>query len=547
MNAYGQWVIGLAVAYTALLIATGRIARRKAQAGAGGYFVGGRQFSPLLVACCVTGLFSGSTFIAVLELSYLKGISAAWYGVAETIQVVLIALFLVTPFRERALVTISGLIGDHYGRAARGIAGAITAFAFPMWSVATALAFASAVHVATGIPLLWSLVLTAVLLLAYLQGGGMWSIGLTQSINCVVFAVMLVIGLIAVVAGDGFAALARLAAARPEYYAADSVGMTQIAAWFGTFIINVPLAQATFQMAVSCRTPEEGRLGLYWACLMGIPFIAVATLLGLTAAAALPGGAQGLIVIPHYMESVLPAPLVGVFFLGIWACALGWGGPCQFSGATSLGRDVMTAVRPGSSEADLVRYTRWALVLLTVLMVVFGVLRSEQSAWWNILAWTARNSATFAPVITALLWPGATRPAALAAMIVGFASGMLWYQLSGWGVAHFLYGIHPVWLGMSTNIIVLVLLSLATRGGWRFARGGVGYAGIALIAAGAGLAALVIEAFAALQPSGLLGLVLFLAALAFSLGVMAAIRPREESGGATTLAHVARGAAAAGD
>ena len=118
MNAYGQWVIGLAVAYTALLIATGRIARRKAQAGAGGYFVGGRQFSPLLVACCVTGLFSGSTFIAVLELSYLKGISAAWYGVAETIQVVLIALFLVTPFRERALVTISGLIGDHYGRAA---------------------------------------------------------------------------------------------------------------------------------------------------------------------------------------------------------------------------------------------------------------------------------------------------------------------------------------------------------------------------------------------------------------------------------------------
>lgn len=179
MNTYGHWVVGLAVAYTALLVVAGRVARRRAQGDAGNYFVGGRQFSPLLVALCITGLFSGSTFIAVLELSYLKGVSAAWYGVAETLQVLLIGLFLVASFRERGLVTISGLIGDRYGRGARAVAGAITAFAFPMWSVATALAFASAVHVSAGIPMIWSLVLTAVLLLAYLQGGGMWSIGLT--------------------------------------------------------------------------------------------------------------------------------------------------------------------------------------------------------------------------------------------------------------------------------------------------------------------------------------------------------------------------------
>jgi len=525
MNTYGHWVIGLAVAYTALLVVAGRIARRKAEAGAGGYFVGGRQFSPLLVALCITGLFSGSTFIAVLELSYLKGVSAAWYGVAETLQVLLIALFLVAPFRERALVTISGLIGDRYGRGARAVAGAITAFAFPMWSVATALAFASAVHVSTGIPMMWSLVLTACLLLAYLQGGGMWSIGLTQSINCVVFLVMMAIGLYVVLTGPS---LSTFAAAHPEYLAADSVGMTQIVAWFGTFIVNVPLAQAAFQMAVSCRSSAEARKGLLWACLFGIPFVIIATLIGLTAAAAVPGGGRGLIAIPQYLETVLPAPLVGVFFLGIWACALGWGAPCQFSGATSLGRDVMMAVRPHATEAELVRYTRWSLVVLTVLMVVFGLLRSEQSAWWNILAWTVRNSATFAPVIAALLWRGATRQGALAAMVIGFATGIGWYHLSGWGVAQFLYGIHPVWLGMSTNILALVLLSLATSSeGWRLSEGTPLYAGSALLVVGIGLAAYAVQSFAALKPTGLLGLVVFLAALGISGGLMALFRTRE--------------------
>jgi SSS family solute:Na+ symporter len=54
--------------------------------------------------------------------------------------------------------------------------------------------------------------------------------------------------------------------------------MTQIVAWFGTFIVNVPLAQAAFQMAVSCRSAGEARKGLIWACLFGIPFVIVATL-----------------------------------------------------------------------------------------------------------------------------------------------------------------------------------------------------------------------------------------------------------------------------
>jgi solute:Na+ symporter, SSS family len=536
MNAYGHWVIGLAVAYTALLVIAGQIARRKAETDTGGYFVGGRRFSPLLVALCITGLFSGSTFIAVLELSYLKGVSAAWYGVAETLQVLLIALFLVVPFRERALVTISGLIGDHYGRSARAVAGAITAFAFPMWSVATALAFASAVHVSTGIPMIWSLVLTALLLLTYLQAGGMWSIGLTQSINCCVFVVMMAIGLYAVWTGPS---LGKFAGAHPEYLAADNVGMTQIVAWFGTFIINVPLAQAAFQMAVSCRTSGEARKGMLWACLFGMPFVIVAILLGLSAAAAVPEAGKGLIAIPQYLETVLPPPLVGVFFLGVWACALGWGGPCQFSGATSLGRDVMMAVRPQASEAELVRYTRWALVVLTVLMVIFGLLRSEQSAWWNILAWTVRNSATFAPVIAALVWHGATRQGALAAMVIGFATGLLWYHLSGWGVAQFLYGIHPVWLGMSANILALVLLSLATSSeGWRLSEGPALYLGVGLLVIGAAIATYTIQAFAALKPTGVLGLVVFLAALAVSSGLMMLFHAREE-------AVTAAGAAAA--
>lgn len=459
MTSYGWWLIGFALIYTFILIAAGQISRRKA-GGENGYFVGGRTFNKWIVAFCITGLFSGSTFISILELSYLTGISAIWYGVAETIQILIIAFVIIGPFREKMVITISGLIGERYGRTALGISGAITAFAFPMWSVATAIAFASAVHVFTGFSLTLSVAFTAFLLYIYLQAGGMWSIALTQTINFFIFLIMFVVGIIAFFINPGIEGLRAYANLNPEMFQWGSAGIQVIVAWFGTFIVNVILAQAAFQMALSCRTPEEGQKGLKLAAVFGIPFVLLGVLFGLSAAVVIPNSSLGLIALPQYLMEVLPAPLVGLFFLGIWACALSWGAPCQFSGATSLGKDVGQALRPQATPEQLVKYTKRSLLILTVLMIAFGMLRTEQAAWWNILAWTMRNSATFAPVIAVLFWRLATKEAVVGSMILGFLSGVTWYHLGGWAPDQFYLNIHPVWIGMSVNILTLIVITL---------------------------------------------------------------------------------------
>lgn len=511
MTAPGLWTIGLALAYTAALVIVGRIMQRRAAAsGAGsGFFVGGRSFSKWTVAFCITGLFSGSSFISIMELSYRTGVSAIWYGVAETVQVILIALLLLKPLRERLVVTVTGIIGERFGRLAQGIAGTITAFTFPMWSVATAIAFASALHAFTDLSIYAAIGVTAVLLLIFLWAGGMRAVAFTQTMNCVVFLAMLIVGVIAFLVNPGVDGLVELAQERPEMVDPTSAGVTLIAAWFGTFIVNVLLAQAAFQMSLSCRTPAEGRKGLFLAAGLGFPLIVLGVVLGTAAAIVVPNAALPLVATPQYIAEVLPAPLTGVFFLGIWACALGWAGPCQFSGATSLGRDVGRAIRPQASEADVVRYTRWSLVVLTVLMIGFAFLRTEQAAWWNVLAWTLRNGATLAPVLAAFFWPLATRRAAIPAMIAGFASGLLWYNAGAWSPTEFFLGIHPVWVGMSVNVVVMIAITLvSTR--WTLTadaakrRRGSGFA-IATVAA----AAVTIPAAPLLHGLGLSGLVYF--------------------------------------
>ncbi|MDD9206154.1 sodium:solute symporter family protein [Georgenia sp. 10Sc9-8] len=520
MTAVGLWTIGLALAYTLFLVVGGRAAR--ARAAQGGYFVGARSFRPATVAFCITGLFSGSSFIAILELSYRTGVSALWYGVAEIVQILLIALLLVVPLRKRLVVTVSGLIGDRFGRTARAVGGAITAFAFPMWSVATAIAFATALSAVTGLSVRAAVVVTALLLLAFLWGGGMQSVAFTQTANVAVFAIMLAVAAFAVLAQPGWQALVELSGTRPDLADVTGAGAPLIVAWFGTFVVNVILAQAAFQMAMSCRTPEEGRTGLVRAAWLAVPFIVLGVAVGVAAALTLPGEQLGLLGVARYITEVVPAPVAAVFFLGLWACAIGWGGPCQFSGATSLGRDVGSALNPRASQADLVRYTRWSLVLLTVLMIVFGFLRTEESAWWNVLAWTLRNGATLAPVLAVLFWPVATRLAALAALLVGFSAGLAWYQLGAWDPVTFHLGVHPVWVGMSLNVLTLLLVTLVhppwavTTEPSRRRRGGLALAGAAAVGTASALG------WDTLHPLGLSGLALFttvalLAAAAFVL------------------------------
>lgn len=381
------------------------------------------------------------------------------------LHVLVIAVLLIGTFRKRMMITISGMLGDTFGRLTMGVAGTITAFTFPMWSVATALSFASAVSVFTNIPITISVAFVAVLLLIYLQAGGMWSVVMTQTANTVMFFLMFIIGGIAVFINPGIEGLKHLSVTNPTMFDPTSVGLQVIISWFATFLINVLLAQAAFQMALSCRTPEEGRKGMLMAFGANIFFIFFGVLFGLAAQAVLPGGTRGMIMVPKYLATVLPAPLVGVFFLGIWACALGWGASCQFSGATSLGRDVTGAIKPSLNDMQKVVYTKWSLVVLTVVMIILSYLRSDQAAWWNVFAWTLRNGATFAPVVAALFWPLATKRVATASLAMGFISGLCWYALGHWDPVTFYYNIHPVFFGMSVNMLTMIFVTLFDQAG----------------------------------------------------------------------------------
>ena len=527
MNKYSLWFLGMAAVYTLLLIIIGRLTKKFAKDDEG-YFSGNHSFGAWHVAVCITGLFSGSSFVAILELSYHYGLSAIWYGVAESIHVLIIALFLLTSFRERLVVTISGLIGKKYGKLASITSGLITAITFPMWATATTLAFASALHVFTGLSLYLSVIFTALLLLLYLRSGGMWALGYTQMLNVAVSFIMFGVGIYALLVQPGMDGLVSFIETNPRYLDPGGVGLQKIIVWFATFIINTFLAQACFQMATACKTVEEGRKGLYIALVLDIFFMVFGVVFGIAAATKFPNLQKGLVAFPLYLKSVLPPPLVGIFGLGIWACALGWGAPCQFSGATSLGKDVFGQLNASNDNRKSIKYTKISLVILTLLMIIYSLLRTQDSAWWNIFAWVVRNSATFAPVITALFWSLATKRAAFWSMIAGFLSGVIWNYLGGWNSVHFYLNTHPVWIGMSMNVIFIIVISLYDNLSNIKFRINNNKLFFILMSFLSGLIIISFKRASLFYDKGLLGLLLFVQILLIFILVMISVKAKDE-------------------
>ena len=170
------------------------------------------------------------------------------------------------------------------------------------------------------------------------------------------------------------------------------------------------------------------------------------------------------------------------------------------------------------------------MFILTVLMIVFGMLRTEQSAWWNVLAWTIRNSATFAPVLAALFWPVVTRKAVIASLLTGFLSGLIWYYLGDWQPKTFYLNIHPVWIGSSINVLTIVIVTLLDKKAeWVIQTGKSSRLSYISLGAGIILTGVNVVLFELLYQNGLTGLFGFATIMSYFIAIIQFFRPIQKN------------------
>ncbi len=520
-------VVGLLVLYTGLLVYLGRLGRKRSTSE--NFIHGGRQFSAVQVFFMISALWCSWIFVVELETAFLFGLSALWFGVAVGIMALASVYALATPMRRLSYVTNSGLIGQRFGSAARSLAGVVIAVTFPIFAMSNVLAAAAFLHVVLGWPLLVTLVGTAAVMLAYVMLGGIWALAYTQIANFVVMTLGLVIGVVVALHSAPLHLMQHRL--QPRFFSLSGVGFGVMLTWLFSDLLNVVSAQAEFQVLTAAKDPGTARRGLYGAMVSIVAFTLLSVVIGMAARTVVGGRELGVFALPQLFIRGSSPVVVAVMALAMWASALTWSAPLMFSGASSLGADVLGLLRRGALGGRLRFCVQVCLPLQAALIVLYATLRPQDLAWWSVFSLTLRNGAIFAPTIAVLLWPAATRLAAVASIAGGALAGLAWNVGSNFSTTKFLLGLNPMWVSATAGIGLLTVLTLVARTDpvrirpERLARPGV-VAALSTLAVSVGL---IVLARPSLVATGLLGPVILILAVSV-LAVSAQVAGESRSG-----------------
>ena len=475
--ATGVW-ISLAI-YFILMIAIGVYAYFKQQNDVEGYMLGGRQLSPAIAALSAGASdMSGWLILGLPGYMYASGIVSLWIAGGLTlgafVNYLLVAprLRVFTEIADNAL-TLPDYFSNRFNDTShllRIMSAVVIIVFFTVYTAASLVGGGKLFESSLGMSYDLGIWLTAGVVVAYTLFGGFLAVSLTDFVQGVIMLVaMLLVPIVAFSEIGGLSAGIEVArSVNPELFNIMSgvtvMGAISLAAW-GLGYFGQPHIIVRFMAIRSVKdVPTARNIGMSWM---------IASLIG-----ALMVGLSGVAYIHnHNMELADPEtiflvfsqllfhPLISGFLLAaILAAIMSTISSQLLVASSSLTRDIYKLfLDKDASEARQVLVGRICVVAVALLAIFIAgnkdssVLKLVSHAW-------AGFGAAFGPlVLLSLMWKRMNRNGALAGMIVGALTVIIWvyggFEINGQPANDAIYSIMP---GFLLSAITTVVVSLMT-------------------------------------------------------------------------------------
>jgi solute:Na+ symporter, SSS family len=456
-------VITALVIYAAVLVAAGAWVSRRVK-HAGDFFVAGRQLSAgmIFTTFLAANIGAGST-VGATGMAYRYGLSAWWWSGSAAIGCLLLGLFVAPRMHRLAadgrFLTVGDFLEARFDRSVRGLIGVILWFGTLLILAGQLIAMAWALSVVAGIPKSWGCVLSGIVLIAYVGGGGLLASAWVNLLELIVLLVGFALALpYAWHAAGGWSGLA--GAAGPSQVSSFGglwgLGLPAILGLLVTFVPSFIVSPGLVQKAYGARSPAAARWGIVANAVALAVFACLPAILGMATRALRPGLVNPELALPTLLAELLPPEVGALGLAALFAAEISTADAVLFMLTTSLSQDLYkTFLRPDADDARLLRVSRFTAVaaggmgvlLALVLESVAGALK----AFYGVL-----TVALFVPLVVGLFWRRPTawhaRVAVLGAVVV---SGITQVLAAG--------SAHAAWLPYAAGIGAAALV-FATAG-----------------------------------------------------------------------------------
>ncbi|MDN5871665.1 MAG: sodium/proline symporter PutP [Nitrococcus sp.] len=475
MQANNAAVIGTFVVYMAVVLSLGFTAWRRTRS-LKDYILGGRRLNAWVTAMSAQATdMSGWLLMGLPGLAYAAGLEAGWMALGLLVGSYLNWKLVASRLRQRTEALDDSLtLPDYFerrfndrSRGLRLLAGAFILVFFVLYTSSGFVAAGKLFEALFGLGYHWAVFWGTLSVLIYTFFGGFLAVSWADVLQGSLMFLALVL-----VAGLGWWALGGLSgiqhtlnAVNPDLLnplvSADTgealgvIGIVSLLAW-GLGYFGQPHILARFMAANAAGSiPTARRIAMSWQTVV----LAAAVLVGLSGIGVLDRQLTGADVEKVFILMAVdrfPAVLAGVCLSGILAAVMSTAAAQLLVASSAFTEDFYKGVlRKRAGAGELLWAGRLAVLGIAVLAFVLAL--DPQSRVLALVAWAwAGFGATFGPaVLLSLYWDRMTRNGALAGMLVGGVTVMVWPLFDG-GIFE-LYELVP---GFAFSLLAIVVASV---------------------------------------------------------------------------------------
>lgn len=464
--------------YFIAMLGIGLYAYRKSTSDLSGYMLGGRSLSPSVAALSAGASdMSGWILMGLPGAMFISGFSSAWIAVGLLLGA-LINYIIVAP-RLRVFTQIAGdalTVPDYFAKrfndnshVLRVVASTVIIIFFTLYTSSGLVAGGKLFESSFNLDYSTGIILTGAVVVAYTLFGGFLAVSLTDFVQgCIMFIALILVPVIAFSQFDSLSQMNQVIVASNANYFDWFEGLTFIAilssmAW-GLGYFGQPHIIVRFMALRSVKEmPVMRNIGMGWMLVSIIGALAV--------------GYTGVAYVSHFgielkdaetifivFSKILFHPLITGFLLAaILAAIMSTISSQLLVSSSSLTDDFYkTFVKRDATDKELVLIGRLSVLAVAVIAGLLALDKNSSILSLVSNAWAGFGAAFGPLVIFSLYWRKMTKNAAIAGMISGAATVLIWIYapitIDGQSLSSVMYEIVPGFIVSSLVIYVVSAL-----------------------------------------------------------------------------------------
>ncbi|WP_068676310.1 sodium/pantothenate symporter [Oceanobacillus sp. Castelsardo] len=429
------------------------------------YYLGGRSLGGFVLAMTMTATYgSASSFIGGPGVAYNDGLGWVLLSVTQVATGYFTLMILGKRFaiitRQYKAITIVDFLKERYQSKWVVLLSAFSIVVFLFSTMAAQwIGGGRLIESLTGLPYTSALFIFVLTVLVYVTFGGFRAVTLTDAVQGIIMLVGTLILLIAVVwAGGGISNIIQdLRMENPNLITPFGANGTLTPTYVSSYWILVGVGVVALpQIAVRAMSYKNTK-SLHRALIIGtivVGFIMLNMhLIGVFARSILPGIEIGDTVMPLIALEVLPPWLAGIVLAAPLAAIMSTVDSLLLLVSSTIVKDVyINYIKPDAPRKNVQRLSMGVTGILGIVVFLMAINPPDLIIWMNLFAIGGLEAAFMWPIIMGLYWKKGNKYGAIASMVVGIASYVLFQTFN------------PDPLGMHTVVTSLFLSFIAYIG-----------------------------------------------------------------------------------